>query len=181
MNQNKTKFIFLDRDGIINEDRKDFVKTRNEFRFVPGIIDSIKKLNENGFEIIIVTNQSGVAGGFYTEKDLNEIHENMLEQMGKKDATVKDIFYCPHHPQGKVDKYRKICDCRKPKPGLILKAAKKYNIDPSETWMIGDSERNIEAGRRAGCRTIRIEGDKGIEGVIENISTEKNSKTDSIC
>lgn len=170
MVQNKTKYIFLDRDGVINKDREDFVRKWDEFEFVPGVINSIKTLNDMGFNIIIASNQSGIARGFLTEKDLEIIHRKMIEKIEKYGGKILDIFYCPHHPEGKIKRYEKNCECRKPKPGMLFKAARLYNIDLSKAWMIGDEDRDIYAGRNAGCRTIKVERNKGLDPVIKILS-----------
>ena len=146
--ETKKKAVFLDRDGIINVE-KNFVKTWDEFEFIPGIFENIKRLNKNGFLVIIVTNQSGIKRGFYTEETLKTIHSNMLKILEDNDAYVDDIFYCPHFDDDN-------CNCRKPKPGMIIEASEKHNIDLKESWVIGDNERDIIAGKKAGCKTIHV-------------------------
>jgi len=159
------KAVFLDRDGIINIERN-FVRSWDKFEFVPGIIENIKKLNKKEFLVIIITNQSGIKRGFFSEETLKKIHENMKKILEKNDAYIDDIFYCPHY---KYDN----CDCRKPKPGMIFKAAKKHNINLEKSWMIGDSKRDIESGRRAGCKTILVEKNINIKTSINRIISEK--------
>ena len=156
----KKKAVFLDRDGVINKE-KNFVTSWEEFEFIDGIFENIKKLNKAGFLVIVVTNQSGISRGFYTEETLKEIHDKMLKIMENNGAHIDDIFYCPHYDDN--------CSCRKPNPGMILEAAKKYNIDLSKSWVIGDSERDIEAGRRAGCKTILVKVNTNIKDVVERI------------
>ena len=155
------KAIFLDRDGVINRD-KNFVTSWEEFEFLPGISENIKKLNEANYLIIIVTNQSGIKRGLYGEETLKQIHENMKTMLKENGAYINDIFYCPHYAKDN-------CDCRKPKPGMILNAAKKHNIDLNQSWMIGDSERDIEAGKRAGCKTVMISTNEGLNKVIKKL------------
>jgi D-glycero-D-manno-heptose 1,7-bisphosphate phosphatase len=142
------KAVFLDRDGIVNID-KNFIKSWDEFEFVPGIFENIRRLNQVGFLVIIVTNQSGIKRGFYTEETLKTIHRNMMQILEENNAYIDDIFYCPHFNDDN-------CNCRKPKPGMILEASKKHNIDLRESWIIGDNERDIIAGKKAGCKTIHV-------------------------
>jgi len=156
----KKKAVFLDRDGVINKE-KNFVTSWEEFEFIDGIFENIKKLNKAGFLVIVVTNQSGISRGFYTEETLKEIHDKMIKIMENNGAHIDDIFYCPHYDDN--------CSCRKPNPGMILEAAKKYNIDLSKSWVVGDSERDIEAGRRAGCKTILVKVNTNIKDVVERI------------
>lgn len=142
--------VFLDRDGVVNKE-KNCVRSWAEFEFVPGIVEGVRRLNEAGFLVVIVTNQSGISRGLYTHEDVREIHEKMQKTLKENGAHIDDIFYCPHYIEDN-------CDCRKPKPRMILEAARKHNIDLKESWVIGDSERDIEAGRRAGCNTILLQG-----------------------
>lgn len=151
MGRGKRKAVFLDRDGVINKKAPegDYIKSWNEFVFLPGAIEAIKKLNEKGFLVIIVSNQRGIAKGLLTEDDLNDIHTKMQEELEKAGAKIDGIYYCPHD-------IKDHCNCRKPNPGLLIKAAKEWNIDINQSWMIGDQPSDIEAGKRAGCRTILI-------------------------
>lgn len=163
--KNKQKAIFLDRDGTINL-YKGFIKTPEEMELIPGITDVIKKINDSGYLAIVITNQPVIARGDCTLEQLQTIHEKMETLLGAEGAYIDDLFYCPHHPdkgfEGERIEYKIECDCRKPKPGLLLQAAEKYNIDLSQSYMIGDSERDMEAGRRAGCKVVKVEKNKGI-------------------
>ena len=134
--------IFLDRDGVINEDLG-YVGKREDFHFLPGVFEALQYFQKLGFLLIIVTNQSGIARGYYTVQDFLSLSEWMKEELRKRDITITDIFYCPHHPEDG-------CECRKPKPGMILEAAKRYDIDLSASWMIGDKPSDIEAAKNAG-------------------------------
>lgn len=137
--------IFLDRDGVINEDSPDYVKKWMEFDFIPGSIEAIKKLHINDFPAIVITNQAMIGRKISGLKDLAEIHLNMSDAVKQHGGVIRDIFFCPHGPDEN-------CDCRKPKPGLILQAQKKYDIDLSTACMIGDSAKDIECARNAGLR-----------------------------
>ncbi len=134
--------IFLDRDGVINEDLG-YVGKREDFHFLPGVFEALRHFQNLGFLLIIVTNQSGIARGYYTVQDFLSLSEWMKEELRKRDITITDIFYCPHHPEDG-------CECRKPKPGMILEAARRYDIDLSASWMIGDKPSDIEAAKNAG-------------------------------
>jgi len=172
--QNKKKAVFLDRDGIINKE-KNFITSWKEFEFVTGIFDNIKKLKKAGFLVIIVTNQSGVKRGLFTEETLKQIHVNMEKILKENEAKIDDIFYCPHYEDDN-------CKCRKPKPGMILEAAKKHNIDLKQSWVIGDTRRDIEAGERVGCNTILVKKNTNIKQHIEKIiNIGFNKKNILIC
>ena len=147
----KRKAIFLDRDGVINKNRDDYVKSVDELEIFPKIGHSIKKLNENNFLIIIITNQSAINRGYTTYQKVDQIHNFIKHQIGKVGAIIDEIYICPHKPD-------ELCKCRKPKTGLLLKAIRELKIDPKSSWMIGDSDSDIEAGVSIGCKTIKIEG-----------------------
>ena len=140
--------VFLDRDGVINRKlENDYVKSWDEFQFLPGVVEAIKALNEKGYLVIVVTNQRGIAKGLMTEKDLEEIHRKMLKELKKYGARIDDIFYCPHDISDN-------CNCRKPKPGTLIQAQKKWDIDFAQSYIIGDSNSDIESGRQVGCQGI---------------------------
>lgn len=153
---NKQKAIFLDRDGTINK-YVGFLRDIKEFELLPGVADAIKRINASGYLAIVVTNQPVIARGEVTFDELNEIHNKMETVLGHEGAYLDGIYFCPHHPhkgyEGEIPELKFDCDCRKPKPGMLLKAAKDFNIDLSESWMIGDGENDIFAGKNAGCKT----------------------------
>lgn len=157
--KNKQKAVFLDRDGTINK-YVGFLKDINQFELIPGVAQAIKAINESGYLAIVVTNQPVIARGEVSPEYLNEIHNKMETLLGMKGAYLDAIYYCPHHPdkgyEGEVLKYKIDCSCRKPKPGMLLEAAKDYNIDLSSSWMVGDGENDIRAGKAAGCKTALI-------------------------
>ena len=156
---NKQKAIFLDRDGTINK-YVGFLRDINDFELIDGVAEAIKEINRSGYLAVVVTNQPVIARGEVTYEELNEIHNKMETLLGKQGAYLDAIYYCPHHPDsgfdGEVKELKLDCDCRKPKPGLLLKAAEELNIDLSKSWMIGDSKNDIMAGKNAGCKTALI-------------------------
>lgn len=162
---NKQKAIFLDRDGTINK-YVGFLRNIDDFELIDGVSEAIKQINQSGYLAIVVTNQPVIARGEVTWDELHEIHKKMETLLGKDGAYIDSIYICPHHPdkgfEGERTEYKFDCDCRKPKPGLLLQAAKDFNIDLSESYMIGDSERDVEAGQNAGCKESDvIETNKG--------------------
>ena len=165
--KNKLKAIFLDRDGTINK-YVGFLTDINEFELLDGVADAIQMINESGYLAIVVTNQPVIARGEVSVGELQEIHNKMETLLGQSGAYIDDIFYCPHHPhkgyEGERPEYKIECECRKPKPGMLFAAAEKYNIDLRESWMIGDGENDIEAGRNAGCKVCSV-GNVEIENV----------------
>jgi D-glycero-D-manno-heptose 1,7-bisphosphate phosphatase len=143
------KTIFLDRDGVINKDYKYLYKIK-DFIFIEGVFEACSHFQNLGYEIIIVTNQSGIQRGFYTENDYKTLTQWMIKQFQNNNIKILDIFHCPHGPRSK-------CDCRKPKPGMFDEAKNKYKINMNKSWMIGDSERDIGAANSAGItKTILV-------------------------
>ena len=158
---NKQKAIFLDRDGTINK-YVGFLRNIDDFELIDGVSEAIKLINQSGYLAIVVTNQPVIARGEVSWEELNEIHKKMATLLGKDGAYIDGVYICPHHPdkgfEGERPEYKIDCDCRKPKPGLLLQAARDFNIDLSESYMIGDSYRDVEAGGNAGMKkSIKIE------------------------
>ncbi len=143
------KLILLDRDGVINYDSPDFIKSPDEWRDIPGSLEAIALLNKAGIKVAIASNQSGLARGYFTEKTLQKIHQKMLSELEKHGGHIDKIFYCPHGPNDN-------CECRKPKPGMLLEAFKYFNITSEEACFAGDSQRDIDAAKAAGCAAILI-------------------------
>jgi D-glycero-D-manno-heptose 1,7-bisphosphate phosphatase len=144
------KAAFLDRDGVINQRPAGRYITRwEEIRFLPGVIDAIALLKRAGFRVIVVSNQRCVAKGLVTTATLEAMHWRMCESLASAGAKIDAVYYCPH------EEYPP-CGCRKPQPGMLFEAARANSIDLTESWMIGDSESDVEAGRRAGCKTVRL-------------------------
>lgn len=164
--------VFLDRDGVINHDSPDYIKSWSEFEFLPGSLEALKQLKLNGFSVIIITNQSVIHRKMVTKKDLDFIHDMMKEAVQSNGGDIKDIFYCPHIPEDR-------CDCRKPKPGLIYKAQKRYKIDLETSIMVGDSAKDIECARNAECGSaILVKTGNGV--TAENILKDKMIHPDVI-
>ena len=159
---NKQKAVFLDRDGTVNK-YVGFLRNINDFELIDGVAEAIKKINASGHLAIVVTNQPVIARGEVTFQELEEIHNKMETELGLQGAYLDAIYYCPHHPhkgyEGEVPELKLECDCRKPKPGMLLKAADDYNIDLSQSYMIGDGENDIKAGLAAGCKAVLINGE----------------------
>jgi len=145
------KALFLDRDGIINVDHG-YVYKIEEFEFMPNIFDICKLAIENNYLIIIITNQSGIGRGKYSESDFKKLTEWMHKQFLMQGVKITDVFYCPHHPKKAIGKYLKNCNCRKPAPGLIHQAVKKYQIDVNQSIFIGDKITDIQAAESAGIK-----------------------------
>lgn len=155
----RQKAIFLDRDGTINE-YVGFLTDIKEFRLLDGVAEAIRKINASGYLAIVVTNQPIIARGEVSFTELQEIHNKMETLLGAEGAYIDAIYFCPHHPdkgfEGERVEYKISCDCRKPKPGMLLKAAEDFNIDLSRSWMVGDGKNDVEAGKNAGCKTVLI-------------------------
>mgnify|MGYP002557948187 FL=1 len=165
---NKQKAIFLDRDGTINE-YVGFLRKEEDFKLIPGVSEAIKKINNSGYLAIVVTNQPVIARGEVTEEELEEIHKKMETLLGLDGAYIDDIYYCPHHPdkgfEGEIPELKIECDCRKPKTGMLEKAAREHNIDLSSSIMIGDSTLDIKIAENAGMQSILLKtGQKGEDG-----------------
>ncbi|HAB88033.1 MAG TPA: D,D-heptose 1,7-bisphosphate phosphatase [Coprococcus sp.] len=172
---NKQKAIFLDRDGVINN-YVGFLRNIDEFELLSGVTDAIRKINESGYLCIVITNQPVIARGEVTVAELNEIHNKMETLLGLEGCYVDAIYYCPHHPhkgyKGEIPDLKIECNCRKPKPGMLLKASRDFNIDLQSSWMVGDGVNDIKAGKNAGCRTVYIKR--------ENIETGADVVVDSL-
>lgn len=157
--KNKQKAVFLDRDGTINK-YVGFLRNIDEFELMDGVTDAIKKVNASGYLAIVVTNQPVIARGEVSFEELEEIHNKMETLLGKEGAYLDAIYFCPHHPhkgyEGERPELKFDCDCRKPKPGMLLNAARDFNIELSQSWMIGDGENDIKSGQNAGCQTALI-------------------------
>ncbi|MHB9156190.1 MAG: D-glycero-alpha-D-manno-heptose-1,7-bisphosphate 7-phosphatase [Endomicrobiales bacterium] len=156
------KAVFMDKDGTVIEDLPYNVDT-GKIRLMPGAEKGLRLLHGAGFSLFIVTNQSGIARGYFTEKELGEVESHLRKALFDLDIPLKGFYFCPHLPGGIIPGYDISCGCRKPQPGLIVRAAKEHAIDPSRSWFVGDILNDVEAGRRAGCRTVLINNGKETE------------------
>lgn len=149
------KAVFLDRDGTINEE-KDYLHRIEDFVFIPGAPEAIQRLRDAGFLVIVVTNQSGVARGYFSREDVDRLHEHIQRELAKIGTAVDAFYLCPHHPEKGKGEFKVDCDCRKGRPGMLLQAAAEHGIDLAASWMIGDKRADLEAGRAAGCRSLLV-------------------------
>ena len=164
------KAAFLDRDGVINVDRG-YVFKIEDFEFMPGALEAIKLLNDCGRLVFVVTNQSGIGRGYYTESQFQELTTYMLGEIERTGGKIEKVYYCPHHPEGS-GAYRKDCDCRKPKPGMILAAAEDYNLDLDSCFLIGDKATDLAAAEEAGTRAYLFTGgrlDKFVQTILHGL------------
>lgn len=171
-----TKAAFLDRDGVINIDHA-YVHKPEEFQFIDGVFDACRKLQAMGYLLIIATNQSGIGRGYYTESDFEVLCDWMRAEFKREGISITDIFFCPHHPEKAQGAYRLDCDCRKPKPGMLLSAQKKWNVDMQASLMVGDKAADMQAALAAGIATRILVGKDGHtrpESVPECTGTAKN-------
>ena len=162
------RYVFLDRDGVINKDSPDYVKNWSEFEFLPKSLDAIRLLTENKFTVIVITNQSIINRKMASLDDLEFTHSMMKKTVSEAGGEIKDIFFCPHKPED-------YCACRKPEPGLILEASVKYSIDTEDSVMIGDSAKDIECARRAGCRHAILVKTGNFEQAVSELEKKKIS------
>jgi len=159
----KNAAVFLDRDGVINKD-PGYVYKIHDFKFISSVFEACKRFIQLNYQIIIITNQSGIARGFYSEKDFKQLTQWMLEQFKKHDVNITDVYFCPHHFKSGKDQYKLDCDCRKPKPGMIKQAEVEYQIDLKNSILFGDKLSDIKAGRTAGIgKNILIKNDQELD------------------
>jgi len=155
--------VFLDRDGVIIQEPPHYAHKLSQIRLLPRAADAIRLLNKDKFTVIVVSNQAGIARGYYPEEDTILFNRGVKEVLAQEGAHIDAMYYCPHHPDAKIEKYRLDCDCRKPKPGMLKRAEKELNIDLKRSFMIGDKLSDIETGKRAGCKTIMVKTGLGAE------------------
>jgi D,D-heptose 1,7-bisphosphate phosphatase len=163
------KAVFLDRDGTINKDIGYLYKIE-DLELLPGVIQAIKILNDSGFLVIVITNQSGVARGYYSEMDIKLLHNYINNILNEYGANIDAFYYCPHHPEKGIGKYKVNCNCRKPKPGLIENAIEEFKIDRSKSYMVGDKKSDVEAGKNANLKdSYLIDGQKNLLQIVNYI------------
>ncbi len=147
--------IFFDRDGTINTEI-DFLRKPEELELIPKSVDAIREANESGLKVFIITNQSGIARGFFTEHDLAAVHKRLADLLKKQHAHIDAIYFCPHHPEYGKPPYNVACQCRKPDIGMLKKAETEFNLDLIKSFVVGDRCVDVRAGRRAGCTTFLV-------------------------
>ena len=153
----KLKAAFFDRDGVLNVD-KSYLYKIEDLEWIDGAKEALAYLTQQGYTIFVVTNQSGIARGYYTVDDMNRLHEFMAQQVATAGGKIEKFYYCPHLPEGKIAEYAVECDCRKPKPGLILRAFEEYDIDKDAAFLIGDKPRDVESAEAAGIKGYLFSG-----------------------
>lgn len=175
--QKKRPCIFLDRDGVINKDM-DSKPLCKDFELLDGVAETIKSINKSDYLSVVVTNQPMIAKGFVTFEEVENTHKKMETLLGEQHAYLNGIYYCPHHPEkgfdGEIKELKIDCECRKPKAGMLFKATKDLNIDLENSWMIGDSQRDIDAGKNANCKTISIKKDLGADYIAQDLNDAVN-------
>jgi D-glycero-D-manno-heptose 1,7-bisphosphate phosphatase len=154
--------VFLDRDGTINEEVC-YLSHENQLKLIDGTVEAIRSLKKAGFKVIIFSNQAGVARGYFSEQTLQRIHQVITDMLQAQDAHLDAIYYCPHHPTAGIGHYRAECDCRKPKPGMLEKAARELKIDLRRSFVVGDKISDLEAGYAVGCRGVLVRTGYGLQ------------------
>jgi D-glycero-D-manno-heptose 1,7-bisphosphate phosphatase len=149
------KAVFVDRDGTLNVE-KNYLYRIEDFEFIPGVPEAIRRLRERGFLVIVVTNQSGVGRGYFTLAEVDALHRHIQNELKEAGTCIDGFYVCPHHPTEGVGEFRRDCDCRKGAPGLLLEAAAEHHIDLSRSYMVGDKLADVEAGERAGCSPLLV-------------------------
>jgi D-glycero-D-manno-heptose 1,7-bisphosphate phosphatase len=157
-----TKAVFLDKDGTLIEDVPYNVNP-DLIRLSAGALEALSLLQEKGYQLIVVTNQSGVAHGYFEEKQLQKVEERLRELLSSAGILLSGFYYCPHYPNGEISKYAVECVCRKPQPGMIYQAALEHHLKLDDSWLVGDILNDMEAGNRAGCRTVLVDNNNETE------------------
>lgn len=161
MTEMKQIAVFLDRDGVINEEINYLYKPE-DLRFIPSAIEAIKTLNTNNFLTVVVTNQAGVARGYFSEEDVRNLHRYMQDQLNLEDAHIDSFYYCPHHPSEGLGDYLLNCCCRKPKPGLLHQAETDFGLELKSSYLIGDKYSDVLAGQQVGCKVVLVKTGHGM-------------------
>lgn len=167
----ENKAIFLDRDGTINID-KNYMYKIEDFEFAEGAVEGLKILYDLGYKLIVVTNQAGIGRGYYTEEDLEKLNAYMEDRLSDAGIKIEKCYFCPHHAEHGIGEYKIECECRKPKPGMILEGIKEFNIDPEKSFMVGDKLSDAEAGINAGVTPVVVETGKEITDEIKKRKIE---------
>jgi D-glycero-D-manno-heptose 1,7-bisphosphate phosphatase len=176
---NGKRAVFLDRDGVINVDNG-YVSQRDDFEFIDGVIDACKALKEKGYLLVVITNQSGIARGYFSEEQFHTLTEWMDWSLADRGVDLDGVYYCPHHAEKGIGEYKTDCDCRKPKPGMLISAIADLNIDVSQSILVGDKISDIQAGLAAGIntnylvrtgKTITAEGEKIATAIFDDLNS----------
>lgn len=168
--------VFMDRDGTISEE-VGYISGPEQFRLIPKAAEAIKLINKSGLMVIVITNQAGVAKGYFSEEVVNHIHEKMTKLLSEQGAYLDGIYYCPHHPEGIIASYRKVCNCRKPASGLLERASKEHSIDLAASYVVGDKVIDIELAHRVGAKGVLVLTGYGKDEIqkINNTSAQKSA------
>ncbi|MBN1470195.1 MAG: HAD family hydrolase [Syntrophaceae bacterium] len=158
----KNSAVFLDRDGVINED-VGYLDSLDKLKVIPGAYEAIRLINASGMKAVVISNQAGVAKGLFTEEFVRGTNDCLQKMLRQESAYIDKFYFCPHHPTEGMDPYRRICDCRKPAPGMLLQAAEELNIDLKKSYFVGDRFRDMEAAKKAGVRGILVKTGYGKE------------------
>ncbi|BBA53153.1 D-glycero-beta-D-manno-heptose 1,7-bisphosphate 7-phosphatase [Fusobacterium varium] len=172
------KAILLDRDGTINVE-KDYLHKVEDFEFEKNVVEALKIFSSLGYTMAVVTNQSGIARGYYTEDDLKKLNEYIKKELEKHGVIIEKFYYCPHHPENGIGKYKIDCICRKPNTGMLDEAIKEFNIDRTSSFMVGDTIADIDAGSRAGLTPVLVKTGHGME-TLQKIGDRKIDIFDSL-
>lgn len=163
MSSDKHKAVFLDRDGVINEERGQYTWRIEDFRINEGVVEALDRLQADGFLLIIISNQGGIAKGLYGKEDVERLHASLTTRFAEAGIRLAEVYYCPHHPDfGK-------CICRKPESILLEKACARFGIDPSRSWFIGDADRDVAAGKSAGVQTVLVRSNEDLRPIVDKI------------
>ncbi len=171
---NMNKAVFFDRDGVLNHDLG-YIHKFEDFFWIEGAKKAIALCKEKNYKVFVVTNQSGVARALYKAEDVEILHKKVQEELEKAGTSIDEYAFCPHHPEGIVEEYSKVCSCRKPEPGMILHLAKKHDIDLSQSFIIGDKKRDVDAGINAGMEGYLFL-EENIYDFLQKIFAERESK-----
>jgi D-glycero-D-manno-heptose 1,7-bisphosphate phosphatase len=162
----KLQAILCDRDGTLIEDCH-FLSHPDQIQWIPGVLNTLNQLNDLGVKILVVTNQSGVARGYFDAAAVETVHAKLLWDAEQASASIADFYYCPHHPQGEVSQYSCVCDCRKPQPGMFLQAIQDHGLNPNQCWVIGDRLRDLEPGLQLGMKAFLVKTGSGLQELQE--------------
>ena len=166
---NKSRVCFLDRDGVLIEE-VNYLQSPDQICILPGVIEALQLLKDNNYKIIVITNQAGVARGYFKEDVIPKIHKEIDERLKRYNLKIDKYYYCPHHPEGTIAKYAINCDCRKPMPGMILQAQKDFNLDLNNSFLIGDKISDLLAAKNADCKGLLVETGHGKDHKKEAIA-----------